>query len=58
MKRRIIIPAIVGIAFIGVPAAASATMAYISIPKVIRASSAARFDGFRLSADRTIGRAT
>ncbi len=33
MKRRIIIPAIVGIAFIGVPAAASATMAYISIPK-------------------------
>ncbi len=33
MKRRIIIPAIVGIAVIGVPAAASATMAYVSIPK-------------------------
>ncbi len=33
MKRRIIIPAIVGIAVIGVPAAASAAMAYISIPK-------------------------
>ncbi len=33
MKRRIIIPAIVGIAVIAVPAAASATMAYISVPK-------------------------
>ncbi len=33
MKRRIIIPAIVGIAVIGVPAAASATMAYVSVPK-------------------------
>ncbi len=33
MKRRIIIPAIVGIAVIGVPAAASATMAYVSTPK-------------------------
>ncbi len=33
MKRRIIIPAIVGIAVIAAPAAASATMAYISIPK-------------------------
>ncbi len=33
MKHRIIIPAIVGIAVIGAPAAASATMAYISIPK-------------------------
>ncbi len=33
MKRRVILPAIVGIAVIGVPAAASATMAYISVPK-------------------------
>ncbi len=33
MKRRVILPVIVGIAVIGAPAAASATMAYISVPK-------------------------
>ncbi len=33
MKRRIIIPAIVGIAVISVPAAASAAMAYVNVPK-------------------------
>ncbi len=32
MKRRVILPAIVGIAVIGVPSAASATMAYVSSP--------------------------
>ncbi len=32
MKRRIIIPAIVGIAVIAVPTAASAAMAYVSVP--------------------------
>ncbi len=33
MKRRVILPLIVGLAVIGAPAAASATMAYVSVPK-------------------------